>query len=216
MITPPDQPRSTILETVERYYAERLAQFGPTPRGADWNSADSQALRFDRLLVALEDAGDDAETSLVDYGCGYGALLDVLRSRGRRLWYHGFDISGAMIEAARTRHAGDSRATLTTELSAVPRSHYTLASGIFNVKLGHAIERWHEYVMETLVAIDALTTRAFAFNMLSTYSDADRRRDDLFYMDPLSMFDSCKRRFSTRVALLHDYPLYEFTIIVRK
>ena len=205
-----------ILETVERYYADRLAQFGPTPRGADWNSAESQLLRFDRLLAALEEGGDAADASLVDYGCGYGALLDVLRSRGRRLWYHGFDISSAMIEAAKTRHAADERATFTTELSAVPRAHCTLASGIFNVRLGHGVDQWHEYVMETLAAMDALSTRAFAFNMLSTYSDVDRRRDDLFYADPLSMFDACKRRFSSRVALLHDYPLYEFTLIVRK
>ena len=200
---------------MERYYAERLAQFGPTPRGADWSSAESQLLRFDRLLAAIAEA-DDSDTSLVDYGCGYGALLDVLRSRGRRLRYHGFDISGTMIDAARTRHGGDEGATFTTELSAVPRSHYTLASGIFNVRLGHGVQEWHEYVMETLAAIDALSTRAFAFNMLSTYSDPDRRREDLFYADPLSMFDACKRQFSARVALLHDYPLYEFTLIVRK
>jgi SAM-dependent methyltransferase len=200
---------------VERYYAERLEQFGPTPRGVDWNSAESQALRLDRLLFALEE-GDDADTALVDYGCGYGALLDLVRSRGSRVRYHGFDISSAMIGAARTRHAGDERATFTTDLSEVPRAHYTLASGVFNVRLGYTIERWHGYVMETLAAIDELSIRAFAFNMLSTYSDADRRRDDLFYVDPLSMFDLCKRRFSARVALLHDYPLYEFTIIVRK
>jgi hypothetical protein len=29
------------------------------------------------------------------------------------------------------------------------------------------------------------------------------------------VFDTCRQRFSPRVALLHDYPLYEFTIIVR-
>ena len=52
--------------------------------------------------------------------------------------------------------------------------------------------------------------------MLSTYSDPDRRRDDLYYADPREMFDICSRRFSPRVSLLHDYPLYEFTIIVRK
>jgi SAM-dependent methyltransferase len=201
---------------VERYYAERLRQFGPTPRGADWNSAESQALRFDRLLVALEGEADEADISLVDYGCGYGALLDVLRPSRSRLRYHGFDISGAMIDAAGMRHAGDERATFTTDLRAVPLAHYTVASGVFNVRLGHDADQWHGYVMETLAAIDALTSRAFAFNMLSTYSHAGRRRDDLFYMDPLTMFDACKRRFSTRVALLHDYPLYEFTIIVRK
>jgi hypothetical protein len=52
--------------------------------------------------------------------------------------------------------------------------------------------------------------------MLSTYSDPEKRRDDLFYADPLDMFDWCKRRFSPRVSLLHDYPLFEFTMIVRK
>jgi len=82
--------------------------------------------------------------------------------------------------------------------------------------LRHTVADWQDYVMETLATIDARSTRAFAFNMLSTYSDVERRRDDLFYMDALAMFDACKRRFSPRVALLHDYPLYEFTMIVRK
>ena len=34
-----------------------FAQFGATPQGVDWNSADSQALRFGRLLELLEDDG---------------------------------------------------------------------------------------------------------------------------------------------------------------
>jgi hypothetical protein len=29
-------------------------------------------------------------------------------------------------------------------------------------------------------------------------------------------FDHCKRNFSRQVALLHDYGLWEFTILVRK
>ena len=52
--------------------------------------------------------------------------------------------------------------------------------------------------------------------MLSTYSDVERRRADLYYADPHMVFDYCKRTFSPAVALLHDYPLYEFTILVRK
>ena len=42
------------------------------------------------------------------------------RARARRSDYRGFDISEAMIDAARTRHAGDDRATFTTEIGAVP------------------------------------------------------------------------------------------------
>jgi hypothetical protein len=41
-------------------------------------------------------------------------------------------------------------------------------------------------------------------------------RADLYYADPAQVFDYCKRRFSPNVALLHDYGLYEFTILVRK
>jgi hypothetical protein len=56
----------------------------------------------------------------------------------------------------------------------------------------------------------------FAFNCLTSYSDAERKRDYLYYADPCALFDLCKRRYSRNVALLHDYGLYEFTLLVRK
>jgi SAM-dependent methyltransferase len=202
-----------ILETVGRYYAEKLRAFGATPQGVDWNSRESQALRFDRLLQVLDHDGD---ASINDYGCGYGALVDYLDGVGRRLTYRGFDISEAMIESARARHAARPWCSFIADRPQLLPADYTVASGIFNVKLGHSGETWRDYVLETLTTVNSLSTRGFAFNMLSTYSDPDKRRDDLFYADPLQMFDVCKRRFSSRVSLLHDYPLYEFTIIVRK
>ena len=44
-----------ILEPVDRYYSEKLRQFGPTHRGVDWSTASSQELRFSRLLQLLND-----------------------------------------------------------------------------------------------------------------------------------------------------------------
>jgi hypothetical protein len=41
-------------------------------------------------------------------------------------------------------------------------------------------------------------------------------RRHLYYADPCYLFDTCKKRFSRNVALLHDYEAYDFTIIVRK
>jgi hypothetical protein len=60
------------------------------------------------------------------------------------------------------------------------------------------------------------TARGFAFNCLTAYSDQDKMRPDLHYADPCELFDICKRKYSRNVALLHDYGLYEFTILVRK
>ena len=213
MNEPPTEP-SAILQTVGRYYADRLQEFGATPRGVDWNTADSQELRFDRLLQLVTDAPDEA--SLLDVGCGYGALLDTIRARGLNFEYRGFDISTEMVAAATARHAADGRCAFTTDPVALRPASYVVASGIFNVKLHHGAAEWRQYVLDTVESFDAGSERGFAFNVLSTYSDPDRRRDTLYYADPLELFDLCKRRYSPRVALLHDYPLYEFTIVVRK
>ena len=93
---------------------------------------------------------------------------------------------------------------------------YCVASGIFNVRLDNSDDDWFDYLSDTLRALDKFSLKGFAFNCLSSYSDEDKRRDDLYYADPRDLFDHCKRRFSRNVTLLHDYGLYEFTILVRK
>lgn len=205
--------KSAILETVARYYSEKLERFGPTAQGVDWNSDDSQRLRFAKLL-ALDASADDR--SLIDYGCGYGALVEFLKESGRCWRYTGFDVSEAMIRQASTLHAGRTGVSFTSSPVDLAPADYTLASGIFNVKLDHPQNVWQEYVLQVLAELDRLSHAGFAFNMLSTYSDPERRRADLYYGEPGYFFEYCKRRFSPHVALLHDYPLYEFTIIVRK
>ncbi len=205
--------RGGILSEVGAYYTSKLRDHGATPRGVDWNSADSQALRFDRLLEVCR---DEAAPSIIDYGCGYGALADHLRSAGRSFRYQGFDISAEMVAAARARHQGRPESGFVADESQLAPADYALAGGIFNVRLGTPDEVWSAYLRDTLVRLDALGVRGFAFDALSLYSDPERRRPDLYYADPLALFDHCKRTFSPRVALLHDYPLYEFTILVRK
>ena len=205
-----------MLQAVGQYYADRLERFGPTPRGVDWNSAESQALRFGRLLEVVTPSEGPEHRSILDVGCGYGALLDHLLAGGMRLHYRGFDVSEPMIAAAQARHAGVAHAAFSSDVEALQPATYAVASGIFNVKLSYDAELWRGHVLDTLALLHRWSTAGFAFNLLSTYSDPDRRRDDLFYADPGEIFDLCMRRFSSHVALLHDYPLFEFTVLVRK
>jgi SAM-dependent methyltransferase len=203
-----------ILERVGAYYARTLSEFGATPRGVDWNSAESQRLRFAQLARLFD--GDPA-AGVIDYGCGYGALAEYLDEEGRPPRpYRGFDIAAAMIDEAIARHAGQPHRTFTATATSLGPAPYVVASGIFNVRPGIDDAEWREYVLQTLQSMHDLSSSGFAFNMLTTYSDLSRRRADLHYADPREIFDHCKRRFSPRVALLHDYPLYEFTILVRK
>lgn len=205
--------RAALLGQVREYYDTKLADHGATPAGVDWNSIESQHLRFQQF-ERLWDGRQDA--SLVDYGCGYGALAAYLRTRGHRGRYVGFDVSPAMVEAARAYTAGLPDCTFTTDAARLERADFAIASGILNVKLQADDADWRGYVRATLDELSALGARGFAFNALTSYSDLDRQRPDLFYADPLELFDHCKRAYSRSVALLHDYPLFEFTIVVRR
>ena len=60
------------------------------------------------------------------------------------------------------------------------------------------------------------SNKGFAFNCLTSYSDRDKMRNDLYYADPSFLFDYCKKKYSKNVAILHDYDLYEFTVLIRK
>jgi SAM-dependent methyltransferase len=203
--------REQLLEGVAGYYAQRLAEHGPTAAGVDWNSERSQELRFAKLLQVVDQSG---RVSVNDYGCGYGALADFLRETGIDADYHGFDVAPEMVAAARSRF-DDAEHTFTADVGDLPVADYTLASGIFNVRLEIDDETWLAHVLATLDEMRAVSRRGLAFNVLTSYSDADRMRPDLFYADPGFVLDHCIRRFSRRVAVLHDYELYEFTVLVR-
>lgn len=202
-----------LLDSISRYYTDKLHRHGTTARGVDWNSEQSQELRFAQLCHVFR--GRTAFT-LNDIGCGYGELLSFLRRRGIDVDYVGVDLSQAMVDAARRRAAPADRTRFVRGAAPDRVADYSVASGIFNVRLGASDADWRCHLLSTLDLMNASSSRGFAFNCLTSYSDAEHMRSDLYYADPVALFDHCKRRYSRNVALLHDYGLYEFTLIVRK
>jgi hypothetical protein len=201
-----------LLHDVAAYYSGRLEQYGPTPRGVDWNSAESQIVRFEQLTRICPPG---QVRHIGDFGCGYAALFDFLCDHGYQVTYSGFDIAAPMIDAARCRWAHNGTCRFSQDESILDGADYVVASGVFNVKLQAPPDAWHSHVVATIDQIARLARRGFAFNALTSYSDPERMRPDLYYGDPCLFFDLCKRRYSRHVALLHDYGLYEFTVHVR-
>jgi SAM-dependent methyltransferase len=207
-----EQQGSALLAKVADYYTGTLNRHGPNARGVDWNGEDSQTLRFAQLSKLIDLPG---AFSLNDLGCGYGALLDYLIVQYPEVRYRGYDISAHMVEAAQSRHAVGT-ASFIHASEPDRQADFSMASGIFNVSLECADSAWREHVLQTLDMLDRSSTRGFAFNCLTSYSDSEKMRSYLYYADPCDLFDYCKRRYSRNVALLHDYGLYEFTLLVRK
>jgi hypothetical protein len=143
-------------------------------------------------------------------------LFDWLCAQYKSFTYTGYDISDAMLATARKRHAGYSNAVYRSGAYPEAQADYTLASGIFNIRFAECDDAWFEHIKSTLDAIHAASVRGFAFNCLTSWSDKEKMQDNLYYSDPCHMFELCKRRYSRNVALLHDYNLYDYTIIVRK
>jgi hypothetical protein len=130
--------------------------------------------------------------------------------------YVGVDVSEDMVSAATQRHQALAHARFINSSEPDNMADYGIASGIFNVRLGRTDTEWYDYLQSTLDVLNKTSRLGFAFNCLTSYSDKDKIRDYLYYADPCLIFDLCKRRYSTRVALLHDYELFEFTILVKK
>jgi SAM-dependent methyltransferase len=196
---------------VERYYSQKITEYGATPQGVDWNGEASQNIRFDALTKII----NRESFSILDYGCGYGALLTFLTQRHKQFRFFGYDLSVQMIDHAKKIHKS-SAARWSSSKSELSTSDFVIASGIFNVKQDTDVNGWTSYVIETLHQIDSLSTYGFAVNLLTVYSDSDKMKPHLYYADPLFLFDYAKKNFSKSVAILHDYPLYEFTLLVRK
>ena len=103
-----------ILDAVNTYYTDKVQQFGDSPKGVDWNSEESQVLRFEQLCKILPQNKED-HFSILDYGCGYGAMYEYIAQNYPNATYIGYDISEAMINKAKQKYLIDFLKLLPTE-----------------------------------------------------------------------------------------------------
>jgi SAM-dependent methyltransferase len=202
-----------ILENINHYYTDKIKIYGATPKGVDWNGEESQFIRFEQLSKII----NKDIFSINDIGCGYGKYFEYLQNRFLNFNYYGFDLSQEMIKNAKSLYSNKGGGFMQVDnLENIDKADYSVASGIFSVKLEHNESEWLSYILSTLEDMNEKSIKGFSFNMLTKYSDKEYMKDNLYYADPLFIFDYCKRNFSKQVALLHDYGLYEFTILIKK
>lgn len=205
-----------IMNAVISHNNEQMMQYGNTPQGVGWNGESAQQIRFEQVSKILSD--EASEFSINDYGCGYGAFYDFLDHRYDDFRYYGYDVSPDILDNFRKRMAAR-QAEKHIELldtGSLGPADYTVMSGVFGMKFHFDEAVWLSYIEDTLDRVNECSAKGFAFNMITKYTDLPELDKALYYADPCYMFDYCKKHFSRNVALLHDYSLYDFTILVRK
>jgi SAM-dependent methyltransferase len=199
---------------VRDYYSGKIERHGPTPLGVDWPNAASQYLRFVQLLKVCD---FDKPFSLNDFGCGYGAMLEYLAMRHAEaeIGYRGIDISRSMITAACERWASNGRAKFAVGLRCGRIADYSLASGVFNVRLGQPVADWETYVETMLLDMRASSRIGFAVNFMLPHDDRPTE-DGLYRSQPQRWVGFCRKELGCHVKLLRDYGLREFTLLIRR
>jgi hypothetical protein len=200
------------LHNIADLYTSSLKEHGQTAQGVGWGDAEKHNIRFDQILYLFNNA--TGNISINDLGAGYGAFYYYLINAGYKIsCFNAYDISQEMLNEAQ-QNLIDDCAHFYNKDQIDTLCDFSVASGIFNVRFQEDHDIWTNYILKTLHNLNDYSRKGFAFNILTSY--VDWKDDKLYYADPCFFFDYCKKEFGQQVTLLHDYPLWEWTMIVRK
>lgn len=215
-VTPEEGNVSDTLDGIASLYEENLSNYGQASKSVGWKDEASQILRFEKLAQVIDTRTAVNGITVNDLGCGYAAMFKFLKElpATNLTRYYGYDISEKMLAAAKQAVTDDPRAVFARSSEITEEADYSFVSGTFNVKLEAGDDVWTEHILDAVKNLAARSRKGFAFNLLSTY--VDWKQENLYYGDPFMFFDFCKRNISPYVSLLHDYQLFEWTLLVRK
>ena len=201
------------LSKVEKLYTQNLETYGIDSRAVGWNSPESQNLRFEKLMFLVEN--NSKPLSINELGCGYGELYKYLeKNKFNLVKFNGYDISQPMLDSCKDYLMNPNNLFLYNNSKLNTLADYSITSGIFNTPFDHKEKKWMKYIKDTIVNLYDNSLKGIAFNFLSSH--VDYRLDNLYYQDPSEMLTFCLDSFGKNIKLIHNYPLYEFTIIVYK
>lgn len=204
---------SDVYAVVERHYSGTVARHGATAFGVDWSCVPTQELRFVQLLKLCDFT---RPFSINDVGCGYGALVGFLgrRHRGKSVDYLGVDVSEGMIAHARRLWAKRRRAIFEVAAQSTRAADYSVASGIFNVKLSVSEARWIRFIQRSLDEMRATSNKGFAINFLASLPPGTPGKAELYRTDAKTWAADCRERYQAKVEILAAYGMREFTLLI--
>ncbi|MDD4179946.1 MAG: class I SAM-dependent methyltransferase [Candidatus Margulisbacteria bacterium] len=206
------------------YFEGLLEKHGANHLALDWNSPESQRLRY-KIMKEMFVYGKKASgVSVLDVGCGLGDLYGFFKADGilfrNRINYTGYDISPKLVAAAKKRYP-DAKFELKDimEERYVPKFDYVFCSGIFNIRTSDK-DAHLDLVKEMLFRMYDLSSQGLAVNFLSEGSLPISDYDELnskqyFFFEPEKIMNYA-RFICSRFMIRHDYHPGDFTVYLLK
>ncbi|MCX6237718.1 MAG: methyltransferase domain-containing protein [Bacteroidia bacterium] len=189
-------------------YNSRFDDFGQHIKTVGWGNEKDQKLRFEVLFRGLNPTGK----IILDVGCGFGDLVKYLDEKTNGdFQYIGIDVAEKLISHARSKYGQPKREFYTGDIFTVnlPQIDISVLSGALSLK----VDGVQQYAHETMKRMYEISQEAASLNFLSKYVDFELEKNQHYQPE---IIYSWAKEFSTRVNLINDYPLYEFTIQMLK
>lgn len=197
---------------IQKYYQEKLRQYGPTAQGMDWKNESTQYLRFEKIkdFISFENS-----PSILDVGCGASEFFNFCLKNQISCSYLGLDLVKEMVQFSNDRF--DKEVAICGDLDSLGKSNmfdYVIASGTFNAKLNSSNEEWEKFFHENIVKMYEICNKGIIFNCMTEHVDWEYER--LYYPNISNLTSFIVKNISRKFHINHSYDLYEMTIFIVK
>jgi 2-polyprenyl-3-methyl-5-hydroxy-6-metoxy-1,4-benzoquinol methylase len=204
----------SISNSLEEHYRSTFSKYGACAQGVDWGSDKEWAsvLRQDMMLDVVKEGDLTDDISILDVGCGYGALLDRINEKSLNYSYVGIDLVEELINEAKHRHNGvEFILENIMNLNHGKKYDYVVCNGIMTQKLKASNIDMDKFSNLLIKKMWSLCNVGIAFNVMSTH--VNHQVENLYYRNSIELLGWCTSELTSKFKIDASYKLwYEYTV----
>ena len=200
---------------INQAYQTRLKQRGNNAEGVFWRNQSTQIARFEALLEITKKASPNLQTTIVDIGCGYGAMLDFIEQSAysQTILYSGVDINRSMIRAC-WQQFPEKKHLFRLGRKSYQEVDFSVFSGTFNLCFSNNVETWEKYIFSNLEHSWEKSRFGLVLNLLCEMQPSIRNQ--IYYANRKQFITRAKNRFGPTHAISTPCVSGDVTFIIIK
>jgi SAM-dependent methyltransferase len=204
-----------ISKILHDHYRNTFVEHGSTSKGVDWGDKEWAALlRQNKMLEVIREP-IATKSTVLDVGCGYGALADVIMKKRLNISYTGVDIVEEMVAEGKKRHPSYQFICGDIMDAEIGKYDYVFCNGILTQKLNASTLLMNQFTQRLIKKMFDTCNYGVAFNVMTTF--VNFQKDNLYYRNPAELMAWCMSELTPHVKIDCAYDLwYEYTVYLYK
>jgi SAM-dependent methyltransferase len=192
-----------VSDKIKKHYLQLYKKYGDSSQSLQFSDRASHFKRFEILLSISAEIN-----SLIDLGCGLAHLFEYMIHKGYKGKYLGLDFLPEFIASNIGKYKDYQQAkfhVFDIKNDDLPNSYdFIVLNGVFNNKMDDN----ELFMLHSIEKMFKACEKGVAFNAMSTY--VEYFDENLYYSNPVEIFDFCKKNLTKKIVLRHDYVVKEY------